>query len=101
MTKPAQTLKAKARRDLWVAGDGGFLLELCGARVVVHVRVNVFATQKALDRAVVTARVASLIAGGKRVVKIAFDPKSFPADSVDDGVTFAADIRVFFFKSLN
>jgi hypothetical protein len=60
-----------------------------------------FRRAETFHRAVVTAGMASLIASRERVVNIAFDTISFPADGVDDGVTVASDVRVVFFQALN
>jgi hypothetical protein len=49
----------------------------------------------------VTTGVAGLIAGGKRVVNIAPEPKRFPPDGMDNRVTVAPQLRVFCFKTFD
>jgi hypothetical protein len=45
--------------------------------------------------------VAGLVAGRKRVVDIALEPKRLPTDRMDDGMTVTPQLRIFRFKTLN
>jgi hypothetical protein len=44
---------------------------------------------------------AGLIAGGKRIVNIAFGAKGFPADRMHNRMTVAPDLWVFDLEPLN
>ena len=90
-----QTLKTEAIRNFWIAGDRGLLFQFSGARMFVDLGVNLLAAQKAFHRAVIAARMAGLIASEKRVVDVALDPVSFPANSVDDRMAIASELRIF------
>src|SRR5258706_16456082 len=80
VTEAVQALKTKTCGQLRIAGDGGLLFQLRGARVLVDLSIDVFAAQKALDRAVVATRMAGLVAGVERIVNISRYPKGFPPD---------------------
>ena len=101
MAQAVQALEAKSHRDLWVAGDGGLLLELGRARVSPDFGVYVLAAQKTLDGTVVTTRMTGLIAGRKRIVDRAFDAERFPADGVNDRMTVAPEFWIFDLVALN
>ena len=90
-----QTLKTEAIRNVWIAGDRGLLFQFSGARMLVDLGVNLLAAQKAFHRAVIAPRMAGLIASEKRVVDVALDPISFPANSVDDRMAIASELRIF------
>src|SRR5215510_5290725 len=49
----------------------------------------------------VTTGMAGLVAGRKRVVDSALEPKRLPTDGMDDGMTVAPQLRIFRFKTLN
>src|SRR5262245_56981512 len=63
--------------------------------------VDLLAPEEALHRAVVTAGVAGLIAGGKRVVDVSLEPECLPADGVDDRMTHLLDVGILGLEPLD
>src|SRR5215510_1099463 len=101
MTESMQTLVAKPQRCICGASDRCFCFQLCLTGVLIGLRIDVIAAEKAFHRSMVTTGMAGLVAGRKRVVDIALEPKRLPTDSMDDGMTVAPQLRVFRFKTLN
>ena len=77
------------------------MFQLCLAGVLIALRIDVVAPEKTFHRTMVTTGVAGLVAGGKRLVNIALEPKRFPPDGMDDGMTVAPQLRVLRFKTFN
>jgi hypothetical protein len=67
----------------------------------IGLRIDVVAAEKTFHRSMVTTGVAGLVAGRKRVVDIALEPKRLPTDSMDRGMTVAPELRVLRLKALN
>ena len=95
MAEPVQALKAKSKRDVRIARACRLLFKLRNARMAIDGCVNTVAAKKSFHRTMVTAGMAGLIASEKRVVDVALDPVSFPANSVDDRMAIASELRIF------
>ena len=101
MAQTMQALKTVVVGKLGIAGEGGFLLELGGTRMLVGLGVNIFSAKKALHRAVITTGMTGLVAGAKGFVNRAFDPIGLPADGVDHWMAVASQLGVVFFIALD
>ena len=101
MTKSVQTLIAKSYGRIGIAGGCGLLFEFCLAGVLISIRIDIVAAEKALYRTMVATRVAGLVADRKRVVDIALEPKRLAADGMDNRMTVAPQLRIIRFKALD
>src|SRR6516164_138989 len=101
MTQSVQTLIAQSQRSVRVAGDCGLLFEFCLAGVLIGLRIDIVAAEKAFHRTMVATGVAGLVAGRKRVVDIALEPKCLAADGMDNRMTIAPQLRIVRFETLD
>ena len=71
------------------------------ARMLIALRIDVVAAEKTFYRTVVAARMASLVAGRKRIMNIALEPECFPADRVNDRMAVPPQLWILRFKTLD